>query len=206
MLATLAALLLAAPPATLAEVLGRTPADSLAAPLRALEQRLGRSQESGEVALTLGQFHFARGEYRQAAETLGRAAARMEPARKPEARYWQGLAQLALRQPTEARVTLEEVARASAPRRAGAWLGISYAWEQAGRPDRAMDALETLLASGPGECGPAALERLAAFAGRLGRPEVARRALARLRREYPGSVEAARQPAGREPAKTRRAR
>lgn len=192
MIAMIAALVLAASPASLAEVLATTPADSLAVPLRKLEQRMGRSQEAGEVALALGQFHFSRGEYRQSVETLARAAARLDPALKPEARYWQGLALLALQQSTEARVTFEEVARASAARRPDALLGISYAWEQAGRPDRALDALESLLDGNPRESGAAALERYAAFAARLGKPRDARRAADRLRREYPGSVEAAR--------------
>lgn len=191
-LALLAALAAPPSPPTLAKVLAETPADSLAAPLRRLEQQMGRSQEAGEVALALGEFHFARGEYRQAVETLGRAAARLDPARKSEARYWQGLAQLGLQQFTEARVTLEEVARASLARRAEAQLGIAAAWEQAGRPDRAVETLEPLLESGAGEAAPAALERLAISAARLGRQNVARRAADRLRREYPGSVEAAR--------------
>ena len=191
---------LAATPSTLAQVLAETPADSLAVPLQKLEQRMGRSQEAGEVAFALGQFHFARGEYRPAAETLARAAARLDPSRKPEARYWQGLALLALQRTTEARVTFEEVARASAIRRADALLGISYAWEQAGRPDRALDALTLLAAASPGETGAAALERIAMFASRLGKPDVARRATDRLRRDYPGSVESARQRGGSEPA------
>jgi tetratricopeptide (TPR) repeat protein len=192
MMATLAAVVLAATSPSLERVLADTPADSLAAPLRALEQRLGRSQEAGEVALELGGFHFARGEYRQAAETLARAAARLEPSRKPEARYWQGLSQLALQQSTEARVTLEEVARTSQALRPAAMLGISWAWEQAGRPDRALDTLEDLVDGKPGESGPAALERIATLASGLGRSDLVRRATARLVREYPGSVEAAR--------------
>lgn len=185
-------LLIAALPATLAEVLETTPADSLAAPLRRLEQRMGRSQAAGAVAFELGRFHFARGEYRQAALSLGRAAARLEPDRKTEARYFQGLALLALQQPAEARVTLEEVARAAPTRRADAALAISHAWEQDGRPDRALEVLERLLREGAGETAPAALERAAQFALQLGRADQARRAAERLAREYPGSVEAAR--------------
>lgn len=191
MIALVPQLVLAAA-ATLAEVLASTPGDSLALPLRRLEQRLGRSQESGVVAYELGCFHFARGEYQQAAETLARASARLEPSRKPEARYRRGLALLALRRSTEARVTFEEVALASAALRPEALLGLSYAWEQAGRPDRALDVLEALVAGDPDESGASALERIATFATSLGRADVARRAAARLRRDYPASVEAAR--------------
>ncbi|MGH7741668.1 MAG: hypothetical protein ACRENS_06565, partial [Candidatus Eiseniibacteriota bacterium] len=41
-----------------------------------------------EGEFDLGQRHYARGEYRQAAEHFALAAARLEPARKPTARYW----------------------------------------------------------------------------------------------------------------------
>jgi tetratricopeptide (TPR) repeat protein len=108
----------------------------------------------GETAFTLGQFHFARGEYRQAAETFARAAARLAPERKSDARYWQGLALLAVQQSDEARGVLTEIAEVDGPRRADAALGVAWSWEQAHRPDRAAGGGELLER---GEVGPAAL-------------------------------------------------
>jgi len=173
-------------------VLAATPGDSLARPLRQLEVRGERGTDPGETALVLGQFHFARGEYRQAAETLARAAARLAPPRKLEARYWQGLALLAVQQTEEARGVLSDVAAAGGARRADAELGVAWTWEQAHRPDKALDVLDDLIASGAGEAGPAALERTVALAGELGQNDRARRARERLLKEYPRSVEAAR--------------
>jgi tetratricopeptide (TPR) repeat protein len=191
----LLALLLAAPthvPAGLAALLDTYPADSLIAPLRRFERERGRASESAEAAFVLGQLHFARGEYRQACEAFLRAAARLDPPRKPEARYWAGLSWLGLRDAPQARAVLEEVAQTSAALRPAALLGVGQAWELAGRPVQALETFERVLAQGPGEAGPGALERLVALAGGLERPDLARRAGERLRREYPKSVEAAR--------------
>jgi tetratricopeptide (TPR) repeat protein len=192
----LLAVLAAAPagplPSELRLLLERKAADSLVVPLRRFENEHGRGSEGGEAAYLLGQLHYARGEYRQACDAFGRAAARLEPERKPVARYWAGLSWLALKQPDQARAALEEVAQSSERLRAGAQLGIALAWELSERPDRALQALETVLAKSPGEAGPAALERVIALAEHLERPDVARRARDRLRRDYPRSIEAAR--------------
>jgi tetratricopeptide (TPR) repeat protein len=141
--------------------------------------------------LLLGRLHFARGEYRQAADAFARAGARLDPSRKEDARYWAGLSWLAMKEPNQARAALEEVEQSASSRRPEAMLGIALAWELAGRPDRAFDELERLLQRDPGEAGPAALERMSALTARLRRPDAAERARARLLREYPRSIEAA---------------
>jgi tetratricopeptide (TPR) repeat protein len=181
-----------APAGSLAELLANTPADSLVAPLRNFEARHGRDSQGGEAAIELGRLYYARGEYLLAATSFQRASVRLAPARRLEARYWGGLATLAIRQPEPARILLEEVATSASPRAREARFALALAWEQEGRPDRAYEELERLLARDPGEAGPPALERLAALAERLHRPEAATRARARLVRDYPRSLEAAR--------------
>lgn len=172
-------------------LLESVPADSLARPLARLEASL-RGAGGAEAALTLGRFHYARGEYRQAAAAFARATPRFAPARRAEPRYWAGLAWLGAGEAGQARGAFEEAARAGSSRRAEALLGVALCWESARRPERALEALQTLLAGEPGEAGPAALERTAALAASLRRPELARRARERLLREYPRSMEALR--------------
>jgi tetratricopeptide (TPR) repeat protein len=164
-------------------------ADSLVTALKRLES--GRPDQGGDAAMLLGQVHFARGEYRLAADAFARAAARLDPTRKPEARYWVGLSWLGLGDPNQARAALEEVADSDSPRRALARLGVAEAWELAGRPERARQILEALLAGDPGEAGPPALARLAALADAAHQPELARTTRERLMRDYPASDEAA---------------
>jgi tetratricopeptide (TPR) repeat protein len=176
----------------LQSLLERYAADNLVAPLRQFENEHGRGPEGAEAALLLGRLHFARGEYLQAAGAFSRAAARLDPTRKHEARYWAGLSWLAMKEPNQARAALEEVAVPGSPRRADAMLGVALAWELAGRPDRAFDQLESLLEHEPGEAAPAALERQIALAERLRKPGVAERARARLIGDYPHRMEAAR--------------
>ena len=181
----------ARPPESLRELLATTPADSLPEALRRFESRHARSPEGTEAVLALGQLHYARGEYRRAAGAFARAAARLEPARKSEARYWAGLAWLALGEPNPARAALDEVATADGPRKSEAMLAQAQAWELAQRPARAAEILGILMDGTPGEAGPAALERAAALSERDGRDEAARKARERLLREYPRSIEAA---------------
>jgi len=182
----------AARPATLQELLATTPGDSLAAPLRRFEQEHARGPEAADASLLLGEYHFARGEYRQAGDAFARAAARLAPTRKAEARYWAGLCALATKQPENARAVLEEVAQSGSPRRREALLGVALAWEMGGRDDRALDQIESLLETDAGEAGPAALEHGAALAARAGRRDLARRYTERLLKQYPESIEAAR--------------
>jgi tetratricopeptide (TPR) repeat protein len=177
---------------SLAELILSTPADSLIAPLRGFESRHARDGQGAEAALELGRLHYARGEYLPAAQAFQRASVRLPPQRRLEARYWGGLATLALRQPEEARILLDEVATSAAPRAPEARLALALAWEQEGRPDHAYAELERLLARAPGEAGAPALERFALLADRLHRPDAAARARDRLAREYPRSLEAAR--------------
>jgi tetratricopeptide (TPR) repeat protein len=141
--------------------------------------------------MVLGQLHFARGEFREAAAAFGRAAARLDPAAKPEARYAQGLAFLGLGEPTQARAALEEVARTSALRRIDALLGVAQAWELDRRPERALETLEPLQDDALGESGATVLDRIGALAERFDRQDEARRARERLLRDYPRSIEAA---------------
>ncbi len=189
---TLAVLLLSAAVASpVQRLLETVPADSLVGPLRRLEtdQRAG---PGAEAALTLGRLHFARGEYRQAAAAFARVAPRFDPVRRGEARYWTGLAWLGAGETATARQAFAEASHVGSPRRAEALLGVALCWEAARRPERALETLQGLLAGDPGEVAPAALERTAALATALRRPELARRARERLLREYPRSMEALR--------------
>jgi tetratricopeptide (TPR) repeat protein len=179
------------PAPTLRQLLEANPADSLVAPLLRFEDA-HHGSDAAEAAFTLGQLHYARGEYRQAADAFARAAARFAPARKGEARYWAGLAWLGCGEANQARAAFEEAARQVTPRPPEALLGVALCWELAQRPDRALETLQGLLVDDPGEAGPAALDHLAMLNERLGRPEPARRAREQLVREYPRSLEAAR--------------
>jgi len=181
-------------PSTLDGVLQAYPADSLARPLRQFELDHGHGPEGADAAFALGQLHYARGEYRQAFESFPRAAARYAPERKSEARYWQGLSALGMRDAPQARSALEELAEGNGPRSAEARFGVSIAWEQAGRPDRAREILEPLISGPPSEVTPAALEQLVSLATRQNDAATARRAADRLRHDYPQSVEAMRLP------------
>jgi tetratricopeptide (TPR) repeat protein len=183
------------PVISLSQLLASTPADSLVAPLRRFEadhaRGGGEGGSAGEAALLLGQLHSARGEYRPAAEAFARAAARLDPARKPEARYWQGLAWLALGESNQARAALDDVAELEGPWRAPARLALAQAWDLARRPDRATDVLERLLAGDPGEAAPAAIEQLAALYDQAGKNDRGRKLRERLLHDYPRSMEAA---------------
>jgi tetratricopeptide (TPR) repeat protein len=178
-------------PATVRQVLESCGADSLLAPLARLEAaRHGR--DAAEAALTLGQLHYARGEYRQAAAAFARAAQRSDARHRGEVQYWTALAWLGAGEVGQARTVFEEAARNDSPRRPEALLGVALCWEAASQPERALEALQPLLAGEPGEAGPAALEHVAALGARLERPELARRARERLAKDYPRSIEAVR--------------
>lgn len=181
----------AAEPGDLESFLATTPSDSLPATLRRLEVSPSNPAAGARAVMVLGQLHYARGEFRQAAAAFGRAAARLAPGEKPEARYAQGLAFLGLGEPIQARAALEEVARTSTPLREPALLGIAQAWEVAERPEQALETLEPLLGQELSETGPTILERIAALAERANRQDEARRARERLLRDYPRSIEAA---------------
>lgn len=181
-------------PGTLREVLTETPADSLDGPLKHFEVAHGRSLESADAAFTLGQFHYARGEYKQAAEAYARASARYPPDRKAEARYWQGLAALGQGDATQARSVLGEVAEVESPRRAAARYAVAEAWLRAGRIEPALDQLRTLLADRPDEMKSEALERTAELARRLGDDGEAERATRELEKLSPRAVEPVRRP------------
>src|SRR5262245_33726020 len=187
--------LLAAPaasePTSLTSVLGSTPADSLPIALKRLESGARGATVGAQAVMVLGQLHFARGEFREAAAAFGRAAARLDPAAKPEARYAQGLSFLGLGEPTQARSALEEVARTSSLRRIDALLGVAQAWELDRRPERAFETLEPLLDDRLGESGATVLDRIGALAERFDKQDEARRARERLLRDYPRSIEAA---------------
>ena len=177
--------------ADLESLLAGTSSDSLPVALRRIEASSRNTAEGAQAVMTLGQLHFARGEFRDAAAAFGRAAARLAPGQKPRARYAQGLAFLGLGEPTQARAALDEVARTSTALRADALLGVAQAWELAERPERALETLEPLLGEPLGESGPAILERIGALAERANRQDEARRARERLLRDYPRSIEAA---------------
>jgi tetratricopeptide (TPR) repeat protein len=173
-------------------LLDRVPADSLVRPLERFERFHRNAAEAGEASLVLGQLHFARGEYRQAADAFMRAAARLDPARKAEAHYWAGLAWLGTGDGSQAHAALDAAARPGSPRRAEALFANATTWERERRPERAFDALGELLRGDPGVMGAAALERVAALAPVVHHDEEAARARDRLAREYPHSIEALR--------------
>jgi len=177
---------------TLDSLMHAMPADSLVVPLRRLENLATRPREGAEAALLLGQLLYARGEYRAAAGAFGRAAARLDPERKPEARYWTGLCDLALQESGAARAVLEEVAQSGSKRQLDAQFGVALAWEQAQKPDQAFAILTRLADSGHGEIMPAVLDRTLALAEVFQKTDVAARARRRLVLEYPNSIEAAR--------------
>ena len=189
LLATLALAAAAASPVQ--RLLESLPADSVAGPLARFEAAQ-RGSVGAEAGLTLGRLHFARGEYRQAAAAFTRVTPRVEPARRAECRYWTGLALLGAGEHAQAHDAFRGAAGRESPRRAEALLGIALCWEAQRRPERALETLQTLLSGDPGEAGAAALERTAALATALRRPETAARARDRLLREYPRSMEALR--------------
>ena len=176
----------------LEQVLRAHPADSLVVPLRRFENESRRPLEGARAALMLGRLHYARGEYRPAAEAFSRAAARLDPAHKMEARYWMGLSWLALGDAGQARAVFEEIAQQDSTRRTEARLGAALAWEQAHHPDRAFEILAPLVHEAQGEIAPAVLERAISVADQLDRPDVASAARQRLLHEFPRSIEAAR--------------
>jgi len=176
----------------LEQVLRAHPADSLVVPLRRFENESRRPLEGARAALMLGRLHYARGEYRPAAEAFSRAAARLDPAHKMEARYWMGLSWLALGDAGQARAVFEEIAQQDSTRRTEARLGAALAWEQAHHPERAFEILLPLMHEAQGEIAPAVLERAISVADQLDRPDVASAARQRLFRDFPRSIEAAR--------------
>ena len=133
------------PPAVvgLDTLLRTVPAGRLGAPLAALEA--ARPEHAAEAALTAGALHYARGEYRAAIEAYARAAARLEPARKGEPRYWIGVSWLALGEPAQARAAFEEVARMDSPRRVDAMIGVADCWLALRHPDRAEASLDSVV-------------------------------------------------------------
>jgi tetratricopeptide (TPR) repeat protein len=170
----------------------RAPADSVMTVLLGWEQRGGPGVRAGEAGYALGQFRYARGEYEPAAAAFLRAAARLDGDDRAAARYGWALATFALGHATAARPVFEEVSRSNASVRPLALLGSAQCWEAEGRPERALDTLQRLLAGEAGEAAPAALERCAALAERLHRGRDADEARRRLVRQYPHSMEAAR--------------
>lgn len=186
--------LLAAPgtlPDSLTALIRGAGPDSVAAALQGYASR-HPGAEGNEALLVLGRYEYARGEYRPAAVAFARAGARLEPARKSEARYWAGLSWFALGDLERARGALEEVARAGGLRRAEAQLALAQVWEAGGRSDRAVEELDALLAADPGEPGATALAMRYEIATAQHRDVEAQRAAERLLREYPKSMEAAR--------------
>jgi tetratricopeptide (TPR) repeat protein len=173
-------------------LLHRTPADSLVGPLEHFENHAARTADGAEAAMTLGRLHYARGEYRRAAEAFSRAAARLEPARKSAARYWAAQSWLALGDANQARAGFEELSQNEGPLRTDARLGLALAWEVAHRPERALEILEPLAREARGEIAPAVLERAIAVADHFQRADVASAARQRLFHEFPRSIEAAR--------------
>jgi len=139
----------------------------------------------------LAERHYARGEYRQAADHFTLAAARLDPGSKTRAHYGAGLSWLGAGESTRARAEFEDAAEPGGPEAPLARLGIALSWEAERRADRAEDALASLVQGEMGEAGPTALAHLATLAHARGDRDRERRARDRLAREYPASMEAA---------------
>jgi len=181
-------------PQTLRDVLALPPTDSLDGPLRRFEIEHGRTMEGADAGFALGQFHYARGEYRQAGDAFARAAARYPPDRKTEARYWQGLSALGEGDAVRARAILEDLGRVDSPRRAAARYALAESWVRAGKPAQAVTELEGLLADRPEDMETPALERVAELSARLGDAAEAERATRELARLNPEAAEPVRRP------------
>lgn len=188
-------LILAVPAHALVSVWERVPAglptDSLGVALQRLESANPRAVSAG-AAYALGQFRFARGEYRRAAEAFGRAAARLQGYDRAEARYRQGLAWLGANEGGRARAAFEEVSSMSEPLRPLAQLGLARALAITGEAALEFATLERLLQAPAGEAEPAVLERYAMLCERAHRVAEAVAARDRLERRWPRSLEAAR--------------
>ena len=167
------------------------PADSLGAALQRLERSDPREVSAG-AAFALGQFRYARGEYRLAAEAFGRAAARLQGYDRADARYRQGLAWLGHAEGGRARAAFEEAASMSDPLKPFAQLGLARALALLGEPDLELATLRQLLQTPGGEAEPAALERYVHACERAHHASEADAARARLLRDWPHSPEAAR--------------
>jgi tetratricopeptide (TPR) repeat protein len=166
-------------------------ADSLGPALRRIEIA-GPKATSAGAAFALGQFHHARGEYHDAADAFGRAAARLLGYDRAEARYRQGLAWLGAQDGGRARAAFEEVSGLSQPLRPYSQLGLAQALALTSEPAREMEVLRRLLDGPAGEVEPAALERYAALCDGAHRTADAIAARDRLLRRWPRSLEAAR--------------
>jgi hypothetical protein len=166
------------------------PADSIGSELRRLEAA-GPATTSAAAAFAEGKFHYARGEYRLAADAFGRAAARLVSLEHAEARYRQGLAFLGARDPGRARAAFEEVAMVSQQLRAHAQFGLARALALAGDTEQELTVLRRLLDRPAGEAEPAALALYAALCDRQHHASEARAAREALARRWPRSVEAA---------------
>jgi len=197
-------LVLARPAHALVSVWDRVPAgvaaDSLGPVLQRLESANPRAVSAG-AAYALGQFRFARGEYRPAAEAFGRAAARLQGYDRAEARYRQGLAWLGANEGGRARAAFEDVSSTSDPLRPLAQLGLARALALTGEAALEFETLQRLLQAPAGEAEPAALERYAVLCDRAHRVADAVAARDRLERRWPRSLEAARLRSEREGAR-----
>ncbi len=184
-------------PALLVAIVLALPALSRSAPSAkgsagpAIEAPVARPLLSADDEFELGLLHYARGEYRQAADAFARAGARLEPGRKPAARYWTGLSWLGTGDAEQARSAFEDVLSSASSLHPLAALGLAHSWELAHRPERALETLSALTREAAGEAAPAALARLAALSSADGQVDVARKAQERLLRDYPASMEAA---------------
>jgi tetratricopeptide (TPR) repeat protein len=167
------------------------PSDSTAAIFQSYIARHPGGDAGVAALLALGQYEYARGEYRDAAAAFARAGARLEPARKGEARYWAALSWFALGDLERARGALEEVARAGGVRRADAHLALAQVWEGMRRSDKALEELDALLATESGEIEATALAMLYEITTSQQRDADADRAAERLLRDHPKSMEAA---------------
>lgn len=165
-------------------------AEPLLARLVQAAQRGGPAADA--AAFELGQLRYARGEYVQAAEAYGRAAAARGGAVRGAAVYHRALAELAAGRAALAERSFAEASRLDASHRALARLGAAFAMEAQSRFPSALDAYARLLSEDAGEAGPAALERFAELAARQHRDAEARSARENLRRRWPRSFEAAR--------------
>lgn len=181
------------PPAELLlEIEHGTDAGKVVEAARTLVADYRRHALAGQAAEILGDYHYARGEYKTAAGHYGMAAEMTTKESERNHRLLlRGRSILAAGDPDAAREQFEEILR-SAPRNVGAGLGLADAAAMAGDGARAAQLYRAVLAEAPeSDEAPMALAQLIRTLDGLDREEEALAAARRLVEDYPRASEAA---------------
>ena len=164
-------------------------ADSAAFLYELYAARHGRTPRARQAHLRLGQYFYARAEYRDAHRQF--ASVTGKGTLGEEARLGMARCRLALGQFTEARVDASELLRSSSARLA--WEGgyvVALSLQGEGRTREALSEYLRLLDRPAGPAQPAALLLAARAARSEGQSRQAGAGLTRLKREYPDAFEA----------------